>query len=597
VTRWLTRSEAVWLLAIVVVSGAGLVLGVRHSYFYADDVTNLALAHGEGLTDDLLTTDYFGHLSPGHRFLDWLIALTRGSWAFSVGLVLAIWGGAVAAFYAVVRQIAGRGFLALAATAMFASSPVFVRTMQWPASGDLIIPATACTLAAVAAALHWHRTRARLALAIAWLGALGGVVFYEKPVLVLLYVVGIVFFVRAPSLGPRAVASPLRADALLLGGLVVIAVGYLIILKGFDYAPTPGHVTLTQWEQYLRATWTRGTTPLLIGQTIPVRSTRFTEDMVWVAQAVLALVVAWSVARRFSAWRAWAFYAVGWAVNVALVGYGRIEPFGVLVGLDPRYSAEIAYLLPLTLVLAFVRTEPDGAPVRGVAFVRRGEEATRAVVRRRPAVGYLALAPLAGLWIASCANAYARLADAWPGAGSRTVTERMLRGIDRVRAAGPASVLDGNLPFAIVAAGQGRISDWIHVLRPGFRFERPAGPFYVIHPSGAVTPARDVRGLYRKRLRGCLPAGHGFDVAPAKPFQGDQLVLQVRLADAGAGRVVVFIDNQGSGFPGLPQRTARIEPGQHALRLALGAGPLFRLRLTPAGAPVCAREVSVLGMR
>jgi hypothetical protein len=598
VTRRLTRSEGAWLAAIVVTSCVGLVLTLRHGFFYADDVTNLSLARSQGLTADLLTTDYFGHLAPGHRLLDWLVVRTDGSWAFAVALLLAFWALAVGAFYAVVRQLAGRGFLALASTAIFASSPVFVRTIEWPASGDHIVPATACTLAGLAASLHWHRTRAGWSLVTACVAAASGLLFYEKPILLLLYVLGILFFVRAPSLRPRALASALRADAPLLLGLLAIAVGYLVIIKSFDYAPTPGSVTLSQWEQYLRATWTRGTTPLLISQTVPVDTTRFNEDVVWIAQAVFAVLVVWSIARRLSAWRAWAFYGVAWAVNVGVVGYGRIGPFGVLIGLDPRYSAEIGFLLPLALVLAFLPSEPSGGPVGGVALLRRAEEAARGWLRRHPAVGYAALAPLVAVWVASCANSHTRLSDAWPSEGSRAVTERTLRGLDRVRATGaPATVLDGNVPFAVIAAGQGRIADWMHVFRPSFRFDGPAGPIYVIRPDGAVVPTHDVRVLYGRPVRGCLGPGQTLDIVPPRPFQGAQLLAQLRLFTAGSASVAAYLDNQNSGYPGLPQRTGRIAPGDPNVRLDLGAGPLFKLRLTAKHAPVCAHDVRVLAIR
>jgi hypothetical protein len=51
---------------------------------------------------------------------------------------------------------------------------------------------------------------------------------------------------------------------------------------------------------------------------------------------------------------------VVWAVHTALLGYGRLAVYGALVSLDLRYVTEFAYLIPLTLVLAFAPTEPQG---------------------------------------------------------------------------------------------------------------------------------------------------------------------------------------------------------------------------------------------
>ena len=599
--RLIHRSEAAWLAAIVALSGVGIVLGVHTSAFYADDVVNLALSHNKGLTVDVLTTDYFGHLSPVHRVFDWLIFVTGSHWPVAVALMLACWLVAVLAFYAVVRQLVDRGFLALASTAMFASTPAWVRSIEWPASGELLGPATAFTLIGLAAALHWHRTRVRWALVTALVASLAGVLTYEKPVLLVLYVAGIVLFVRATSLRPRDLWAVARRDAPLLGGLLAIAVVYVIVLKAFDYAPAPGSVSLTEWTQYLRATWTRGTTLLLVGQTVgapnPLPYGPFLETMVWVAEALFVVLVAWSIARRLSAWRAWAFYGVAWVVNVSMVGYGRIAPFGVLIGLDARYSAEIAYLLPITLVLAFAPDEPGEGRVRGLAVVRRAEDAVRAAFARHRGLAYAALAPLVVLWILSCANAYTRLADTWPGGAAGTITDRWVQALDRVSAAGPATVVDSYLPFAVSAGLPLRTSDWLHVDRPDFRFNAPSGPVYVLQDDGQVRRARHLHTAYSAPLRmpnGCLQPGQGIDVRPPRPVEGKQLVVQLGLSRASASRVSVFLDNRNEGYPGRPNATQTIEPGDPRVRLDAGGGPVYQIRVVGSDAVLCADRLSVL---
>jgi hypothetical protein len=131
-----------------------------------------------------------------------------------------------------------------------------------------------------------------------------GPTFYEKALLLPLYFVGIVWFVRAPSLRPRALLAAARADAPIVIAMVLAGAAYVVVWKARGYSAIPAEsATLTEWKDFVRATWTRGTTPLLIGQNVPLTMTSFNEDVVVVGQAVLVVLVAWSTARRVSAWR------------------------------------------------------------------------------------------------------------------------------------------------------------------------------------------------------------------------------------------------------------------------------------------------------
>ncbi len=204
------------------------------------------------------------------------------------------------------------------------------------------------------------------------------------------------------------------------------------------------------------------------------------------AQALLAAAVLVSTMHRRRAWRAWAFLLVSWLVNLGLIGLSRIVDFGTGVGLDPRYNAEMALLLPLALALAF------GAP-----SASERANAPAAAARRPPHLATaLPVALAAVLLAASCANAYRRVERyVFSGAKARAW-------VDQVRASAPAlrgpdgrvSVIDAKAPFDVVNAGfppHDRLSTVLPlVLHDRADFdgggERPA----VVEPDGSLRPAR-----------------------------------------------------------------------------------------------------------
>jgi hypothetical protein len=386
--------------------------------------------------------------------------------------------------------------------------------------------------------------------------------------------------------------------------MVLAGAVYVVVWKAGGYNAVPGQsATLTEWKDFVPATWTRGTTPLLIGQNVPLTTTSFSEGVVVVAQAVLVVLVAWSMARRFSAWRAWAFYGVVWAVHTALLGYGRLAVYGALVSLDLRYVTEFAYLIPLTLALAFASTEPHGGPVRGIALVRRVEASARSFVGAQRSVRSCTLVLLAAVWAASLANSYSRVEKAWPGSDSGAVTKGWLRGVDRVTApGGPITLIDEKLPFAVVAGGSTRIADWIHLWRPNVRFDGPSGPLIAFDDDGTVRRARGVRTVFHTDFRPpgrCLPPLRTTDIATRhQPVNGARLLLQLHLSRPSSGRVAVWVDTQNAGYPATPTRTAGLRPRERTVRMGIGAGPVYALRLgSKPETRMCVDRVAVVAYR
>ena len=478
----------VWLVTVIAgVCAAGIVETARTSYFYGDDWLNFAQARQYGMSWRYLRVSYFGHFAPVHRALDWLWAVQFPlNWNAYLAVMVALHATAVAATYVLLRLLRCRVLIAAMATAMFASSVVWVRLVQWPASSEHVAWGLAATAVSLAASMRWFQRRSPWLVALAAGAMVAGLLSYEKPVLIVMYVVLLRYLVLAPSLRPRALIAQARADWPLLVALFGVAAVYVAVLHAGGYGTVAERPSTGQMLEFLKGNWLRGTASLVIGQAQVQPWEPIPHSLVILAQVVLAAAAVVSIMHRRRAWRAWAFLIVCWLVNAGIIGLSRIADFGTSVGIDPRYNAEMALLLPLALALAFNVPDTGDRPIAPAGAARRPPVLATA----------LPVALAAILLSASCANAYHRVERyVFSGVRSRSWA-------DQVRATAPAlrgpdgrvSVIDAKAPFEVVNGGfppYDRLSTVLPlVLKDRADFdgggERPA----VVEPDGSLRPAR-----------------------------------------------------------------------------------------------------------
>jgi len=580
-SRW---REAGLVALIAGVCAAGIVAATRSSYFSADDWLNLAHAREYGMSWEYLKLGYFGHFAPLHRVLDWIwsVKLT-GDWNAYLAVMVALHATAVAATYVLLRALRCSVALAAIATTLFASSVVWVRIIQWPASSEHVAWALAATAVSLAAAMLWFGRRSPWLLALAAGAMAAGLLSYEKPVLVVLYVVALRYFVLAPSLRPRALVAQARGDWPLLAALFGVAALYAVVVFAGDYSNTADRPSAGELAEFFGRGWIRGTGSLVIGQGSPEYADAIPLGLVILAQVVLAAALVVSIARRRSAWRAWAFLLVCWVVNLGLVGVGRIAGFGTGVALDPRYNAEMALLLPLALALAFA----PGPGARAAAAAPRP---------RHPLASALPIALAGALLAASCANAYRRVERSWQGSGSHAWA-------DKVRATAPAlrgpdgrvSVIDAPAPFEVVAIN---LPPFNHlsvvlpvVLDDRVDFDGGGERLAVVEPDGSLRPARFQR-LWGGRLAtpACGPAALRRTVDNGGEERGGLVRIGVR-ASPRAGRIDVLADH-GAGPVVLP-KAIRLQAGASTSGVTAEMKGLRTLELRlPAG--VCVRSLTTV---
>ena len=471
---------------VCLVAAAVSVWTAAHSsFFYADDYANFWLARTEGTTLAFLKTPYFQHFAPGHRILDELVLPAgRPSWTVAEGVLMAWYVLAVAAFHWLARQLADKAWLALVTTVMVAASPVWVRLLQWFASGAHVAPAIGCSMVFLAAGWAWLEERRPYAFVLA-IGALAtGLLFYERPVLAVGVLALTRYGVRAPSLRPAAVLRRVAGDWPLWVAVVAIGVAYYAVLRSGGYVPQSPNASAVAWRQYLRLSWSRGTTPLLVLQNVPQAATSLNNAVVVVAQVALAALVGLSLVLYRWAWRAWVAYGIQWWAYVLVIGVGRLGQFGPSIGYDLRYMAEFAVLLPLTLVLAF-----SGPPRQGrVATLLRGRRGAL------PRSARLAAPVIVGaLVVASGAQSGRRVGHAWPGAAAGRYMGTFERSLAMLRQRGiEPTLVDGQSPGALDPGHlppTSTIGTLMRAFDPSVSVGAPNRPRYILRDDGSLVPA------------------------------------------------------------------------------------------------------------
>jgi hypothetical protein len=427
------------------------------------------------------------------------------------------------------------------------------------------------------------------------LGQALGLTFYSKAILCPLYLVALGILVPE-SLGRRE--RPLRVltrDWPLGIALGLPIAAYLGIVATGGYGAPPGHATLTQWSQFARVAWLRGDAPVLIGQNVPAQTTTLNEVAVVVAQVVVALLVALSLARSLRAWRGWAWLAAGAVPNAIMVGAGRLHLFGPSIGQDLRYVAELAFLWPLAIVLAFGVSVTRGAS---------GRLAMVAVTVRRLAATPAGMTAIAIAFLASYAGTLHRLAAAWPTERSAAFAARIRADAARLRAAGDRpAVIDGPAPFDVVAGIAppfNTIATVLPEIDPRIPVNQPGHPLVTVAGDGALEPVElALRAQDRSRSGRCLRTSGRIAWAPRASAATVEPLL-VRLTMRPRRRQVavpVFVD-RGNGFPAVADRRLVVAPGLRSGIVDAGSTSVAGLLLDlPADAGPCVTGVALLAYR
>src|SRR4051812_43993220 len=346
--------------------------------------------------------------------------------------------------YRIFKQLFGERRSNLVLLLLFGTSILLVTSFLWFADGLHKLPSTFLSLLAIDTYLTYWRTRSKAALAVSVAAVSLGSLFYVKALLVPLYLVLIRFLFLEER--PRRFLRMLWEERWTWLAFAPTAAIYLWNYES-NYADTSGPApSLHLLGTYLWVNWFKGVTPALVGVEIGPQAARSGVVFATVAQLVFIGVVGYTIYRKRSAWRAWAFWGVCFCVNAALVGLGRLATMGVdRVGKELRYDTEMSWLLPLALGFAFF----PGTVAGGAAEAPPARPRLRLRLRLRVAVAgalvaYLVAATATGAGISSSWREH----NSGP---SRAYVENIRSDVARLARAGrPLVAIDDQVPGFLI---------------------------------------------------------------------------------------------------------------------------------------------------
>jgi hypothetical protein len=347
------RHRSLIALAAILVGALQFVL-IDRGGFWLDDFVNFADARRLGLSGALLVEPVYQHFAPGHRILDWLVAVPFGeSHTVAVLILVLFLSGAVVAFTLLSDECFGRRDTHVLMAAAAGSSWTLTDTGGWFAAAAHALPSIFFTQVALLFYVRWYRGRRGTYYVLALVTFVVALMFWELSLLFVVEAALLVALLLERHDTPSAVArSLLRA---LPGLICFVAVGlaYLIYVSSQLWHQPFEAPTGAQLVSFTRIFVLRGLLPPLVGTGTPFGPlTPFEQSMQILAGGLALAGVVMAVLTRRATVRAGVFLATTFMVLwYAVAGY-RLHSGGVWVGETPRLIAPMPFLFWFAVAFA-----------------------------------------------------------------------------------------------------------------------------------------------------------------------------------------------------------------------------------------------------
>lgn len=616
--RWLTVSvlAAIVVLLYVLINGGGWIY---------DDNLSLILEGQRGLTWDWLTAPIFQHWGIGYQFVYAVIhKLMPLDYRWALGGMLATLVAGAYLLQRIVTLLFGWGWRSVLIAGYFCLSIFFVRNLQWLASGLQAVPAAFWDLLCLYGYVRFQIEGSRRWVVLTAAALAGGLLFFERPLYMLLYLALFRILFLSDDLRPRAIVRTFFAERVMWGALLLVALVWAIGYHeaGAGQGLTSGTVSASQYLVFFRIVWAQTLIPGLLGVTVPAVGVSAIEIVVSVAlQLVFVALVAYSIHRKRSAWRGWLFFIIPVLFSSVVVARTRVPMFGTMIGRDLRYLTDFAWIAPLGVAFAFSRrrtlTPHDGAGAPTLTLPRQFSWPA--------AAGVLALVVYGAL----AATTAAKLQRDWPGHAARRWESALRRGLSAAEGEGRHVVLaDAEVPPFILGTAftpLNRLATIVPLYAPGTQVDGVLdGPLMIAAPDGSVHRASvaadvapsaigqllashevTVAGAGRVTRRAgslCVTAGTSaaFLTRSVPPINNPLQVpfsLRATYTAGAAARLPVSVD-AGHGYPTGSDRFLAVaaRPASSLLFLDEATPRRIRIEVTP-GDTVCVSRLQVVTLR
>jgi hypothetical protein len=314
--------------------------------FWLDDFINLAEARRLGLSGSLLVEPVFQHFAPGHRLLDWLVAVPFDESYTAAALILALFiGAAVVAFALLLDECFGRRDAHVALAAAAGASWTITDTSGWFAAAAHSLPSIFLTQLALLFYVRWYRTRGRLQYALALSTFVLALMFWELSLLFVIEAALLVALLLGRHDTPMAVVRSLLRALPGFACFAAVCLAYVLYVSAQPWHQSIEIPTGAELQAYSRIFVLRGLLPPLVGTGTafgPMSS--FEHAMQLLAGALVLAGVLAAILTRRAIVRACVFFATTALVVWFAVAAYRLNSGGVWVGETPRLIAPLPFL-------------------------------------------------------------------------------------------------------------------------------------------------------------------------------------------------------------------------------------------------------------
>ncbi|MGY1741071.1 MULTISPECIES: hypothetical protein [unclassified Blastococcus] len=472
------RPDAMLLCGVLLVL---LQTGVRAavvlpSYYWQDDFIHMEAAGRLGLTREFVVRDHNGHLEMGTNLVYWLLGRDAGpSFLPAALLLLAMQVVASCLLLSVLRQLFGRSPWLLVPFAGYLLTPLGLPAATWWAAGMQALPLQIAMLTAVGALVRAVRTRSWRWTAVSVAGTATGLFFWQKAVLVLPVLLGVLLLVEWAGEPPGRRLQLLAASWPRLLPHVLVVAAYLPLYVAVSSPaqvvdPDAGRVLSGTGDTVLRMLL-----PGLLGGPWTGRGAENTlfpdvgDGVAALAAALTLAIVAGSVwLRGARALQGWLLVAGYVAVDVALLQLGRAD-FLDITARDPRYITDALPVVAIGVCAAF-------------SGPRRERRAPARIPRTLPA-GAAALA--VGVLAAGCLLSTSFVAGELQHRQSRAYVDAVVRAMDEHP---DVSVVSTALPGQVVMARYPDVAGLLRAVGEDRPFDRPGTDLRVFDERGELRP-------------------------------------------------------------------------------------------------------------
>jgi hypothetical protein len=593
-------------VSIIFVQLAVFYLILRRDGWVYDDNLILILAGRGGLSWGWLTSLIFQHWGIAYHFVFSLLHSVMPldhRWALISMLV--VLGASIYLYQRIINILFGNAWLAVATGVYFGFSILFVRPLEWLAGGVQYLPNTFFDLLCLYGYIRFEIDGQSRWVILAAGALAGGLLFYEKPAYMLLYLGLIRVLLLSADLRPRALAAVAKSERVMWGALLAVTAAWAIgfRLSGGGTGVAAGSVSVSQYLAYFKILWVQALVPATLDLTIPVGGLSAGQIVTAVVLqlAVLFLLVV-SLVRKPSAWRAWVFLIITVAVTGFVVARSRIPEFGVGIGGDPRYLLDFAWLIPLLVCFAF----SDRSTLKPAL----DDPASRVVINRRISLRTGAISLALAAYAVAAVLTTGKLDAGWAGRQALAWDKTAERTLGAMKASASVPILaDAPVPFEIVPPAfdpYNRLSWVVPLFSRSVQIDGVLyGPLFTMSATGSVAAASIAARLGDGAVT-ALAASRQLSVSQAARVtwghsgvcvttRGTQASIVRRVDRAPpsitppyyamisytsryAGAMPMYVDS-GNGYPGVTDRYVRVNRGSGTTILFLDSPSPTRLLL------------------